>query len=193
MARSISRPRCSRRRKRRTRGNDLPRLRQRQRRAVHDREADQHGRRSRSRYPTPAATSMTRPESTDQKLTFIMDLKNVRRGRIAEYADKFKSAVYTPIDPRLASQPALESQSPVRVSRARPQNEINEQGRSQPAPRTASTSSPKARTCRRRIEGVNQFLDARNSLRSGQSGQRRRGRHLRSRDGAKQHAHFLDA
>src|SRR6478609_5349028 len=31
----------------------------------------------------------------DQKLTFIMDLKNVRRGRIAEYADKFKSAVYT--------------------------------------------------------------------------------------------------
>ena len=33
----------------------------------------------------------------DKKLAFIMDLKNVRRGRIAEYADKFKGAVFTPI------------------------------------------------------------------------------------------------
>src|SRR5882762_1900698 len=31
-----------------------------------------------------------------EKLGFIMDLKNVRRGRIAEYADKFKGAIYTP-------------------------------------------------------------------------------------------------
>ena len=29
-----------------------------------------------------------------EKLAFIMDLKNVRRGRIKEYADKYKSAVY---------------------------------------------------------------------------------------------------
>src|SRR3981189_2456914 len=32
---------------------------------------------------------------TRDKLAFVMDLKNVRRGRIAEYADKFKSATYT--------------------------------------------------------------------------------------------------
>jgi len=32
------------------------------------------------------------------KLAFIMELKNVRRGRISEYADKYKSAVYTPVD-----------------------------------------------------------------------------------------------
>ncbi len=32
------------------------------------------------------------------KLRWVMDLKNVRRGRIEEYAAKFKSAVYTPID-----------------------------------------------------------------------------------------------
>jgi glutamate dehydrogenase (NADP+) len=31
-----------------------------------------------------------------KKLAFIMDLKNVRRGRIKEYADKFKGATYTP-------------------------------------------------------------------------------------------------
>jgi glutamate dehydrogenase (NADP+) len=31
------------------------------------------------------------------KLDYVMDLKNVRRGRMAEYADKFKGAVFTPI------------------------------------------------------------------------------------------------
>ena len=31
-----------------------------------------------------------------KKLAFIMDLKNVRRGRIKEYADKFKGVTYTP-------------------------------------------------------------------------------------------------
>jgi len=31
----------------------------------------------------------------DEKLAFVMDLKNVRRGRIKEYADKFRSAQYT--------------------------------------------------------------------------------------------------
>ena len=36
-----------------------------------------------------------------EKLAFLMDLKNVRRGRIKEYADKYKTAVYTPIDPKL--------------------------------------------------------------------------------------------
>jgi glutamate dehydrogenase (NADP+) len=30
----------------------------------------------------------------DEKLEFVMELKNVRRGRIGEYAEKFKSAVY---------------------------------------------------------------------------------------------------
>jgi len=33
-----------------------------------------------------------------EKLAFILNLKNVKRGRISEYADKFKSAVYTPVD-----------------------------------------------------------------------------------------------
>ncbi len=35
------------------------------------------------------------------KLKYVMDLKNVRRGRIKEYADEFKGAVYTASDPRL--------------------------------------------------------------------------------------------
>jgi glutamate dehydrogenase (NADP+) len=33
-----------------------------------------------------------------EKQAFILELKNVKRGRISEYADKFKSAVFTPAD-----------------------------------------------------------------------------------------------
>ncbi len=40
-----------------------------------------------------------------EKLAFLMDLKNVRRGRIREFADRFKSAVYTPVDPALDHNP----------------------------------------------------------------------------------------
>jgi glutamate dehydrogenase (NADP+) len=32
------------------------------------------------------------------KLAFLLELKNVRRGRVAEYADCYSSAVYTPVD-----------------------------------------------------------------------------------------------
>jgi glutamate dehydrogenase (NADP+) len=40
------------------------------------------------------------PEGVDrEKLEFVMDLKNVRRGRINEYAEKYSSATYTPVDP----------------------------------------------------------------------------------------------
>ncbi len=35
-----------------------------------------------------------------EKLAFVMELKNVRRGRIKEYADKYKSATFTAIDPK---------------------------------------------------------------------------------------------
>src|SRR3979490_3223182 len=36
-----------------------------------------------------------------EKLAFVMDLKNNRRGRIAEYAAKFKGTTFTPVDPTL--------------------------------------------------------------------------------------------
>ena len=38
---------------------------------------------------------------TRDKLAFVMDLKNNRRGRIKEYTDKFKKAVYHPVDKKL--------------------------------------------------------------------------------------------
>ena len=42
---------------------------------------------------------------TTDKLQFVMELKNIRRGRIREYADKYKGAVYTPLDPRREDHP----------------------------------------------------------------------------------------
>jgi glutamate dehydrogenase (NADP+) len=42
------------------------------------------------------------PDGIDlEKLAFVKFLKNVRRGRIREYADKYRSAVYTPSDAAL--------------------------------------------------------------------------------------------
>jgi len=41
----------------------------------------------------------------DQKLDFIKDLKNVRRGRVKAYADQYPDAVYTELDPQAESNP----------------------------------------------------------------------------------------
>jgi len=40
-----------------------------------------------------------------EKLAFVMDLKNVRRGRIKEYADKYEGVVYSSIDGGADSSP----------------------------------------------------------------------------------------
>lgn len=59
-----------------------------------------------------------------EKLAFILDLKNVRRGRIKEYADKFKTAKYTPIDPKLDYNPLWNIKAHCAFPSAT-QNEIN--------------------------------------------------------------------
>jgi glutamate dehydrogenase (NADP+) len=40
-----------------------------------------------------------------EKLAYVMDLKDVRRGRIAEYAERYLNAVYTPVDHTLGYNP----------------------------------------------------------------------------------------
>ncbi len=40
-----------------------------------------------------------------EKLEYIKTLKNIRRGRVKEYAEKYDSAVYTPVDPELDYNP----------------------------------------------------------------------------------------
>ena len=59
-----------------------------------------------------------------EKLAFIMELKNVRRGRIKEYTDKFKSAVFFPADPKLDYNPLWNHKADCAFPSAT-QNEIN--------------------------------------------------------------------
>lgn len=40
-----------------------------------------------------------------EKLRYVMTLKNVKRGRISEYAEKYPGAVYTPLNPSLSHNP----------------------------------------------------------------------------------------
>jgi glutamate dehydrogenase (NADP+) len=58
------------------------------------------------------------------KLAFLMDLKNVRRGRVQEYANKYKSATYTPVDPKLDYNPLWDHKADCAFPSAT-QNEIN--------------------------------------------------------------------
>ena len=59
-----------------------------------------------------------------EKLDFIMEVKNVRRGRIKEYVDKYKSAVYTGFDPYLDHNPLWDHKADCAFPSAT-QNEIN--------------------------------------------------------------------
>ncbi|MBI1807352.1 MAG: NADP-specific glutamate dehydrogenase [Ignavibacteria bacterium] len=60
----------------------------------------------------------------EKKLKFIMDLKNVHRGRIKEYTDNFKGVVFTPFDPELDYNPLWNHKAQCAFPSAT-QNEIN--------------------------------------------------------------------
>jgi glutamate dehydrogenase (NADP+) len=60
----------------------------------------------------------------EAKLAFLKELKNERRGRIAEYADRFPQAVYTPFDPLADSSPQWDLKADCAFPAAT-QNEIN--------------------------------------------------------------------
>ncbi len=59
-----------------------------------------------------------------EKLAWVKDLKNVRRGRMKEYADKFKGAKYTPLDAKLDYNPLWDIKANCAFPSAT-QNEIN--------------------------------------------------------------------
>ena len=61
---------------------------------------------------------------TREKLAFVMELKNVRRARIKEYCDEFKSAKYLPVDPRQGTSPTWSFPAQCAFPSAT-QNEIN--------------------------------------------------------------------
>jgi glutamate dehydrogenase (NADP+) len=59
-----------------------------------------------------------------EKLAWVMELKNVRRGRIREYADKWKGATYAETDPRSGMNPLWDIKADCAFPSAT-QNEIN--------------------------------------------------------------------
>ncbi|VTR65405.1 glutamate dehydrogenase, NADP-specific [Desulfosarcina cetonica] len=65
------------------------------------------------------------PEGIDRdKLAFLMTLKNVRRGRVKEFAEKFPTAAYTPVDPAEEFNPLWNHKADCAFPSAT-QNEIN--------------------------------------------------------------------
>jgi len=65
------------------------------------------------------------PEGIDrEKLAYVMELKNMRRGRIREYADKYKTATYTALDPSGDHNPLWSHKADCAFPSAT-QNEIN--------------------------------------------------------------------
>lgn len=61
----------------------------------------------------------------ESKLKFIKQLKNIRRGRLQEYADQYKEAVYTPVDPKLSFNPLWNHKADCAFPSAT-ENEVNE-------------------------------------------------------------------
>ena len=61
---------------------------------------------------------------TEEKLAWIMELKNVRRGRISEYVDNFEGATYTAVNHSLDHNPLWAVNADVALPAAT-QNEIN--------------------------------------------------------------------
>jgi glutamate dehydrogenase (NADP+) len=95
---------------------------------------------------------------TPEKLQFVMDLKNVRRGRIREYAEKFKNVVYTAIDPMLESNPIWDHKAQCAFPSAT-QNEINAKDAANLLKNGVYVISEGA-NMPTVLEGVRQFLDA---------------------------------
>jgi glutamate dehydrogenase (NADP+) len=61
----------------------------------------------------------------DEKLAYVMDLKNIRRGRMNEYVEKYPAAQYVPVDPALDYNPLWDHKADCAMPCAT-QNEIND-------------------------------------------------------------------
>jgi glutamate dehydrogenase (NADP+) len=95
---------------------------------------------------------------TREKLAFVMDLKNARRGRIVEYAEKFKEATFTPLDPKLDYNPLWDHKAECAFPSAT-QNEINGKDAANLLKNGVYVISEGA-NMPTTIEGINKFLEA---------------------------------
>jgi glutamate dehydrogenase (NADP+) len=92
------------------------------------------------------------------KLAFVMELKNNRRGRISEYADKFKGAIFTAVDEKRDHNPLWDHKAECAFPSAT-QNEINATDAANLLKNGVYVVSEGA-NMPTTIDGVNQFLKA---------------------------------
>lgn len=92
------------------------------------------------------------------KLNFLMELKNVRRGRIKEYVDKYPKAVYTPFDPKQGYNPLWDHKAQCAFPSAT-QNEINQKDAENLLKNGVYVVAEGA-NMPTTLDGVKQFLDA---------------------------------
>jgi glutamate dehydrogenase (NADP+) len=93
-----------------------------------------------------------------EKLAYIMELKNVKRGRVSEYAEKFNSAVYTPANRDLDHNPLWDHKADCAFPSAT-QNEVNAVDAANLLKNGVYVVSEGA-NMPTVPEGVNQFVDA---------------------------------
>jgi glutamate dehydrogenase (NADP+) len=94
-----------------------------------------------------------------EKLAFVMELKNLRRGRIKDYADKYKGVVYTATDQRLDHNPLWSFKADCAFPSAT-QNEIGGKDAANLL-RGGVYLVAEGANMPTAIDGVKQFLDAR--------------------------------
>jgi len=93
-----------------------------------------------------------------EKLAFVMEMKNVRRGRIKEYTDKYKNAVYTALDPNAPFNPLWNHKAHCAFPSAT-QNEINAKD-AQNLVKNGVTVVSEGSNMPTTPDGVNIFLDS---------------------------------
>jgi glutamate dehydrogenase (NADP+) len=93
-----------------------------------------------------------------ERLAFVLQLKNVRRGRIQEYAERFKSATYHTIDPLADHNPLWNIKADCAFPSAT-QNEINGKDAAHLL-RNGVYLVAEGANMPTHLDGVNQFVDA---------------------------------
>jgi glutamate dehydrogenase (NADP+) len=94
----------------------------------------------------------------ENKLAFVMELKNIRRGRISEYTEKYKKAVYTPVDSKLDYNPLWNHKADCAFPSAT-QNEVNGKD-AQNLLKNGVYTVAEGANMPTTLEGVKLFLDA---------------------------------
>lgn len=94
---------------------------------------------------------------TLEKLNFLKELKNVRRGRIREYADRFKNVVYKELDPNADHNPLWDIKADCAFPCAT-QNEINGKDANNLV-RNGVRLVAEGANMPTNLEGINIFLD----------------------------------